>query len=449
MNIKEIKSKKLYKEYSLEIPFEDIDKEINEKINNLIPTVSIPGFRKGKAPLSIVKKKYEDSVLNEVIQNVVSSKTNDLIKEKKLNLFRQPKIDLKQFEKNKPTQIEIKIDLQPEIKLKDFKEIKLNKYEINLSKKNLDDQYKKFIDSQKSFKKIENNRKILKDDRVLINFKTTNETIPEYLRSQTNMPIDTGLEQELLPGINKQLISKLKEGDKKNITFDLSKLLQNEKLNKIDYEIEVVSIEEKVKFEINKEYLEKNGFKSEDDLKKLLKENSSQQYNQGIKQIEKKQLMDLLNEQYNFDLPEGVLEEDFNEIWQRLEDAKKNGNLDEDDKALSEQELRKRYKKISERRVKLGVLLQHIAKEQKITVSEQELSQGIMQYSSQYPGQEKQIMEYLKKNPTSVESIRGPILEQKIIDSISSMANLSKKSINDEQYKKLEEETFNIKKENI
>ena len=449
MNIKEIKSKKLYKEYSLEIPFEDIDKEINEKINNLIPTVSIPGFRKGKAPLSIVKKKYEDSVLNEVIQNVVSSKTNDLIKEKKLNLFRQPKIDLKHFEKNKPTQIEIKIDLQPEIKLQDFKEIKLNKYEINLSKKNLDDQYKKFIDSQKSFKKIENNRKILKGDRVLINFKTTNETIPEYLRSQTNMPIDTGLEQELLPGINKQLISKLKEGDKKNITFDLSKLLQNEKLNKIDYEIEVVSIEEKTKFEINKEYLEKNGFKSEDDLKKLLKENSSQQYNQGIKQIEKKQLMDLLNEQYNFDLPEGVLEEDFNEIWQRLEDAKKNGNLDEDDKALSEQELRKRYKKISERRVKLGVLLQHIAKEQKITVSEQELSQGIMQYSSQYPGQEKQIMEYLKKNPTSVESIRGPILEQKIIDSISSMANLSKKSINDEQYKKLEEETFNIKKENI
>ena len=132
-----------------------------------------------------------------------------------------------------------------------------------------------------------------------------------------------------------------------------------------------------------------------------------------------------------------------------MEDEKKNGNLDEDDKALSEQELRKRYKKISERRVKLGVLLQHIAKEQKITVSEQELSQGIMQYSSQYPGQEKQIMEYLKKNPTSVESIRGPILEQKIIDSISSMANLSKKSINDEQYKKLEEETFNIKKENI
>ena len=445
MNIKEIKSKKLYKEYSLEIPFEDIDKEINEKINNLIPTVSIPGFRKGKAPLSIVKKKYEDSVLNEVIQNVVSSKTNDLIKEKKLNLFRQPKIDLKQFEKNKPTQIEIKIDLQPEIKLKDFKEIKLNKYEINLSKKNLDDQYKKFIDSQKSFKKIENNRKILKGDRVLINFKTTNETIPEYLRSQTNMPIDTGLEQELLPGINKQLISNLKEGDKKNITFDLSKLLKNEKLNKINYEIEVVSIEEKTKFEINKEYLEKNGFKSEDDLKKLLKENSSQQYNQGIKQIEKKQLMDLLNEQYNFDLPEGVLEEDFNEIWQRLEDAKKNGNLDEDDKALSEQELRKRYKKISERRVKLGLLMQHIAAEEKVVVSEEEIRKGILEYSSQYPGQEKQIMEYFEKNPSSLDTIRAPLIEQKVIDSIISKSKTNVIKLSEDDYKKLEVKTFDIK----
>ena len=109
MNIKEIKSKKLYKEYSLEIPFEDIDKKINEKINNLIPTVSIPGFRKGKAPLSIVKKKYEDSVLNEVIQNVVSSKNIDLIKEKKLNLFRQPKIDLKQFEKKNLLKLRLKL----------------------------------------------------------------------------------------------------------------------------------------------------------------------------------------------------------------------------------------------------------------------------------------------------------------------------------------------------
>ena len=164
-------------------------------------------------------------------------------------------------------------------------------------------------------------------------------------------------------------------------------------------------------------------------------------------QIEKKQLMDILDKEYDFDLPEGVLDDDFNEIWHRLEHAKKDGSLDEDDKLLSENKLKERYKKISKRRVKLGALLQFIAKEDKITLSEEELSKGIMQYASQYPGQEKQIMEYLKNNPQSLESIRGPMLEQKIIDNIRLKAAVTNKKINEDQYKKLEVETFNIKRE--
>ena len=159
--------------------------------------------------------------------------------------------------------------------------------------------------------------------------------------------------------------------------------------------------------------------------------------------------MDLLNDSYNFDLPEGILEDDFQEIWHRLEHAKKEGSLDEDDKSLNEDELKKRYQKISERRVKLGVLLQYIAKEENIVVSENDLSQGIMQYASQYPGQEKQIMEYLKKNPSSLESIKGPLLEDKIIEAITSKASITNKKINKDQYKKLEQEAFDIKRDKI
>ena len=447
MSIKEIKSKKLYKEYSLQIPFEDIDKEINVKITKLIPSVSIPGFRKGKAPLNIVKKKYEDSVLNEVIQNVVNSKINDLIKEKKFNLFRQPKVNLTSYEKNKPAIIEIKIDLEPEIKLLDFKDLKINKYLIQFSKKDLDSQYNKFIETQKNYKKITQNRLIKKSDRVVINLDTTKEGLPEYLKSQKNLALLVDSTQEVLPGIGKELVNKFKQGDKKNISFNLSKILNDKNLNKVEYEIEVVSIEENVKFEINDEYLKNNGFKNEKDLKDFLKESTKNQYNQGISQIEKKQLMDLLDKKYKFDLPEGVLEEDFQEIWRRLEVAKKDNTLDKDDKSLTEDQLKSRYKKICERRVKLGVLMQYIAKKQNISISENELSKGIMQYAGQYPGQEKQIMEYLKKNPSSVESIRGPMLEQKILDEITSKATVVNKKINEDDYKKLEQDTFGIKSE--
>ena len=448
MDIKEVKSKKLYKEYSLLIPYDEMDKEINKKILNLIPTLSIPGFRKGKAPIGIVRKKYEDSVMNEVLQNLINTNTSNLIKEKKFTLFRQPKVDLKNFEKNKPINVEIKIDLQPEIKLLNHKKIDLNKYEVKFSKKNLDNQFNDFVESQKNFKKIVNNRHIKKTDRVTVNFNTSNKDIPDYLKSQKNFPIDTDFDQEILPDINKKLISeKIKEGDKKNISFNLSKLLKDDKLKKVDYEFEVISIEEKIKFEINEEYLKKNGFKDEAQLRDLLKQNTADQFNQGLKQIEKKQLMDVLDKKYIFDLPEGVVEEDFNDIWKRIEDAKKKGSLDNDDKPLTDEQLKKRYKKISARRVKLGTLLQHIAKEENVNLSEEDLSKGIMQYAGQYPGQEKQIIEYLKKNPSSLESIRAPLLEEKIIDSIISNANVKNKIINEEDYKKLEQETFNIKKD--
>ena len=289
---------------------------------------------------------------------------------------------------------------------------------------------------------------IKKNDKVIIDFSTSNKEVPEYLSSQKNVPIDTGLDQEFLPGINKELISKLKEGDKKTIYLNLSKMLKNENLNKVKFEVEIKSIEENIKFVVTEEYLKNNGFKNEQELKDLILDNSKQQYLQGIKQIEKKQLMDLLDKEYDFDLPEGVLEEDYKEIWNRIEQAKKNDNLDDDDKVLTEDKLKNRYKKISERRVKLGAIMQFIAKKDNITVSQEELSRGIMQYASQYPGQEKQIMEYLKKNPSSVESIRGPLLEDKIINSIISKVTKTSKKINEEEYKKLEEDTFDIKRNN-
>ena len=240
----------------------------------------------------------------------------------------------------------------------------------------------------------------------------------------------------------------MKVNDKIDISFDLSEVLKDKNKKNVFFNVELVSIEEKVEFELDKEFLEKNGFKEKSELKEFLKSNLEKQYNQGIVEIQKKQLMDILDNQYSFDLPQGILDEDFNEIWHRLEHAKKDNKLDEDDKLLSEDKLKARYKEISKRRVKLAVLLQFIAKEEKLTVTENDLSKAMMEYSSRYPGQEKQILEYFKKNPNSIENMKGPILEQKVIDSIISKATIKNKKITDKEFKKLEAETFNIKKEN-
>ncbi|MDC0193094.1 trigger factor [Pelagibacteraceae bacterium] len=447
MSIKEIKSGTLYKEYALKIPYEEINKIIDSKINELLPTVSLPGFRKGKAPINIVRKKYEKNVLSESLDKLVKDKMKSLLDEKKLKPFTQPKIDLKKYEKNEPIEVEIKIDLEPEIKLADFKKFKLNKYEIDLDKKVIDDNYKEFLKSQKKYLEIKNIRQIIKTDKVLIDLSSEDESVPDFLKVQKNLPIVIDSDYQILPSIGDRIIeNKLKKGDKIDIKLDISKSLKLNKEKFATFAIEILNIEESVPFVVDKDFLDKNGLKNEDDLKNNLENSFKAQYENGLKQIEKKQLMDILDKEHSFDLPQGILDQEFNDIWHRLEYAKKDGTLDEDDKKLSDDQLKKRYQEISQRRVKLAVLLQQIAKENKISVDEKELSQGMMQYATQYPGQEKEIIEYFKKNPSSIETIRGPILEEKVIKHITAECNLTKTKLNKNAYEKLEKEIFEVKK---
>ena len=447
MSIKEIKSGTLYKEYALEIPYEEINKIIDSKINELLPTVSLPGFRKGKAPINIVRKKYENNVLSESLDKLVQGKMKDLLDEKKLKPFTQPKIDLKKYEKNEPIEVEIKIDLEPEIKLTDFKNLKVNEYEIDLDNKLVQDNYKEFLKSQKKYVEIKNIRQIKKTDKVLIDLSSTDESVPDFLKVQKNLPIVTDSDYQILPSIGNKLIeNKLKKGDKLDIELDISKSLKLNEEKLATFVVEILNIEESVPFVVDKDFLDKNGLKNEDDLKNNLKNSFKSQYENGLKQIEKKQLMDVLEKEHSFDLPQGILEQEFNDIWQRLEQAKKDGALDEDDKKLNDDDLKKRYQEISHRRVKLAILLQYIAKENKIAVDEKELSNGMMQYASQYPGQEKEIIEYFKKNPSSIETIRGPILEEKVIKHISSKCNSVKTKLNKDAYEKLEKKVFEVKK---
>jgi len=132
-------------------------------------------------------------------------------------------------------------------------------------------------------------------------------------------------------------------------------------------------------------------------------------------------------------------------IWEKLNNAKKENKLDDDDKNLSEKKLKERYEKIALRRVKLAILLQHIANDNKITVSEKELTDGMMQYASQYPGQEKEIFEYFKKTPSSLENIRGPIFEQKIVDFILSKSKIKNEKIDINKFEKLQENAYKNK----
>jgi len=446
MNIKEISSKKLFKEYGVEIPYDEIDNLINIKITEIMPTVSLPGFRKGKAPINIVKKKYENNFLSEVIEKIVEEKTKKLLEDKKLKAFRQPKVEVKKYIKNEPLEISIKIDLEPEIKIFPFADLEIKNRTINLDEKKINENYKNFIDSQKHYHKVVENRPVKLSDRILVNISTLDESVPDFLKSQNNLPIITDSDYQVLPDISSKLIDKkVKIGDIINLTFDLKEVLKEKSKKEVKFIVEILGLENVHEFSVTKKFLEQNKLKDEQHLKENLKNNLMKQYEDNLKQIQKKELLDLLDMKNTFDVPEGVLEEEVSSILHKLEHAKKDGKMDDDDKDLSDIQLKNRYKKIALRRVKLSVLLQQIANKENISVSEKDLTDGMLNYASQYPGQEKEIFEYFKKNPSSVESVRGPIFEQKILDHIFSKAKIVNEKIDFKKFEKLQAETFNNK----
>jgi trigger factor len=448
MRIKEIDSKKLFKEFEVQVPYEEVDNSINTKIAEIVPTVSISGFRKGKAPLNIVKKKYENNILSEVIEKIVEDKTKKLLEEKKLKAFRQPKVEIKKFEKNKPVEISIKIDLDPSIKIFPFSDLELKKRSIELNKETLEENYKNFITAQKHYHKVNKVRPAKMSDKIIVNISTEDISVPDFLKSQKNLSIITDSDYQVLPDIGMKLINKkVKVGDKVILKFDLNEVLKKKSKKEIEFQIEILSLEHSHEFVVTKEFLEKNNLKDEKALNDNLKNNLIKQYDDQLKQIQRKELMDILELNNKFDVPAGMLDEEINSILHRLEHAKKEGKLDEDDKNLSDDEMKKRYEKIALRRVKLAILMQHVANEEKILVTEKELTDGMLNYAAQYPGQEKQIFDYFKKNPSSIESIRGPIFEQKIVDHILSKVKLKKETIDVKKFKKLQEETFNNNKE--
>ena len=443
MQVKEITSKKLFKEYLIEIPSKEIEEKIDLRIKELAPKTDLPGFRPGKAPLNLIKKKYEKDILGEIINKTVQENSKKLLSEKKLKPLRLPKIEITKFDKSTSLEFNIKIDLPPEFDLFDFSKIKLNDYKILLTKKEKDEGYENFIKSQSEYQSIKTNREIKNDDNIKISIYSDNKDISDTLKNKQEINLIIGSNYQFLPDLDKLLLKKkVKKNDKIILDINIPKQKNpNEKI-KCKFNIEILDIKELHKINVNKDYLEKNKLKSIDDLKKKVEENISNQYALMSNEISKKELLDRLEKNHTFDLPDGILSEEKKSIWHRVEHAKKDGTLDPDDINLKEEELKKRYEKIAERRVKLALIVSNIATKNKISINEEEITKGLIEYTKNYPGQEKQIFEFFKKNPSEIEVIRGPLFEKKVLDYVMTKVKKINKEINVKDFMKLQMETF-------
>ena len=434
MKVTEQKAEGLKKKYQVVIEHKDFEEKVEQKLNDVVKNVKLPGFRPGKAPKEMLKQKYRTSVMGEALDEIVRDAADQVVKENKLKLALRPNISITKFDEGKDIEFDIEAEILPEIKVGDFSEIKVEKLMAEVPAEEVEKALQYIVSSRRETAKIEDAaHQAAKGDTLIIDFVGSIDGVEFPGGKGNDYPLELG-SGTFIPGFEDQLIG-AKAGDKVEVKVKFPEDYHAKELAGKDsvFAVTVKEMREPKAVELNDEFAKSIGEESLDSLKESIKNRIKADYENTSKLKLKRNLLDKLDEAYKFDVPESLVEEEFKSIEAQYKRAKELNQLDEHEKTTPEEELMKEYKKIAERRVKLGLLLSEVGAEAKVTVTTDDLNKAIMNEAKKYPGQEKAVFDFYLKNAKAVEALRAPVFEEKIIDFVLDKVKVEEKTVSVEE----------------
>ena len=450
MAVTQTLSEGLKREFEVVITNSEINKLVEKKLENIAKEANIPGFRPGKVPVSVIKNRFGKEVLGEVVRETVDSATKDTMEKNKLTPSSQPKIEIVSFEEGKDIKAKLLVEIMPEFEIPDLSTLEIVKPVIKVSDKDINEAIQKIAKENVGTKEITKDRPAKKGDTVVIDFigKVDGKPFEGGEAKGHNLKLGSNT---FIPGFEDGLIGALKgETTVVNVTFPKNYQAKNLAGKEAVFETKVNEIKEDVEITINDDFAKTLGMNGLDELKKAVSEQISKQHDQVSRDKAKRQILDKLAETVSFDLPETLEKEEYKNICKAMNpnskpDPTQSEKLDpEPDKGMSKEE-KLDAAEIAKRRVRLGLLLSEIGRKNNIKVEEEDTRNAMMKEIQKYPGQEKEIMEYLKNNPEAQQQLSGPIFEDKIIDFILELAKVKEKTVTTEELYKDEE--LDLKKE--
>lgn len=439
MKCTEIKNEGLERHFKVTIPSKDIEAQVAKELADVAKGAKLPGFRIGKVPVSIIEKKYGESVRMDVISSEARSAVSSVIKDNKLDLVGQPAIDDVKSEPGKDVEFLVKCYIMPKITMPDFKKIKITQPSLEISKKDIEDGIKLVSRGSQKFTETKKTTKAADGDMVVIDFVGSVDGVEFDGGKAEGHELVLGSKM-FIPGFEEQLIG-VKAGDEVTVNVKFPEEYHAANLAGKDskFEVKVHAIKNPEKLEINDEFAVSLGFKDLADLEEGIKRMKETRYKSDINTFMRMKLFDKLEGLLDFDVPANMLEHEYRNIKIQTEAAKEN---DPDLQNKSEEELKKYYKKVSVRRVKIGMMLSAYAKEKGIKVENEDIRSAIFSEARNYPGQEDKVIEYYKKNRDAIEMLSGVVLENKAVDEIfkSEISITEKKYSAEDLMKMLDEE---------
>jgi trigger factor len=439
MQVTETLAEGLKRELKIVVPAKDMEAQLNEKLAEAKGKMQIKGFRPGKVPISHIKKVYGRSMMAQMVNEMIQEKPSSILSERGEKAATQPEISMTEDEKeaeeiltgNADFEFTMAYEIIPEFEVADMSSFKVVREVVEVPEEEVEEQVLRVAENSRSYEAKDG--KAADGDKVTI----------DYLGKVDGEPFEGGADQDaelvigsnrFIPGFEEQLVG-VKAGDEKVITVSFPADYQAAHLagKEATFDITVKSVAAPGELEINDEVAKSLGLESAEKLREIVKSQIESQYGQVTRQKLKRQILDQLDEAHKFDSPSKLVDAEFENIWRQINQELSDNGKTFEDEDTTEEAAREEYRKLAERRVRLGLVLSKIGEGANIQVSDEELQRSLFEQVRKFPGQEQEIYEYFQKTPGAVASLRAPIFEEKTIDHLMTVVDVTDKTVTKEE----------------
>lgn len=436
----------LKREFKIVVPAADLESRLVERLNTLKDRVNINGFRKGKVPLAHLKKLYGRSVMAEVVEQVVADANRKIVDDNGLKLAMQPRVKVTADDEadeqkavegvmagNHDLALSVAIEVLPQVELKDLSDLKIEKLVTEVTDAEVDEAVERVAKQNRGFAAKAEGEAAADGDRVTIDFLGKIDGEPFEGGAAEDQPLELG-SNTFIPGFEEQLVG-AKVGDAKTITVTFPEEYSAAHLagKAAEFDVTVKAVEAPEALAVDDALARSLGLADLAALKNAAREQITREYDRVSRQKVKRQVLDALDAQYAFELPPTLVEQEFENVWRQVEtDLARSGKTFESEET-TEDAAKADYRKIAERRVRLGLVLAEFGDKHDVKISEDEVRDALMERARQFPGQERQVWEYYTKNPEALAELRAPIFEEKVVDQILAGASVTERSVPKEE----------------
>jgi trigger factor len=437
MQVIEVANEGLKRAFSVTVPAGTIAEDRDRRLSRMAKELRLPGFRPGKVPLAVVKARYGQAVLGEVLEEQVNAAARKVVEDRGLKPALQPKVELVSFAEGADLEFRLDLEVLPEIPLPDVGSIAIERLVAEPSEDQLRQALEGLARRRATLAEVAEPRPAEPGEVLVCDFTGRIEKDGEKVAfsggSATDMPIEVG-GPGFIPGFTEQLVG-MRPGETRTIRVRFPEGYGAADLagKEAEFEVTAKALKKPVLPPVDDELAKALGFADLAALTAEVKASLQRDLDRLSRLRVKRALLDALAERADFPVPEGLVEAEFAQIWARVEEDRKAGRSDPEDAGKDEETLRAEYRGIAERRIRLGLLLSEIGRANGIQVTQEEVMRALREQAARYPGQEQQVFDMFRKNPQALESLRAPLFEEKVVDFLLELAQVNERKVSPEE----------------